>query len=344
MSGEQPFRIALLAVLLAGFVVAVPYRLRSRTDEALDRRQEGLFILIGLRAAGMAAWLGIVAYLINPSWMAWSSLPLPAWLRWCGLALGVGTTVLLSSTLRHLGPNLTDTVVTRRDHVLVVSGPYQWVRNPFYLCAASLVVSASLLSANAFILVAGGVTVVFLAVRTPIEEEKLIERFGETFREYMRTTPRFVPGPGLWWRALAAFLVLPGMVAFVIPLTVFGLVSIDRFVDPLALIPLALGIVLLLWCVREFYVAGHGTLAPWTPPKHLVVSGLYRYSRNPMYVAVMLILLGWAIAFRSRAHLFYALAIAVLFHLRVILGEEPFLERTHGEGWRAYRQKTRRWI
>jgi protein-S-isoprenylcysteine O-methyltransferase Ste14 len=344
MSGEQPFRIALLGAMLFLLAVAMPHRLRSRTDEALDRRQEGLFILIALRAAGVAAWLGILTYLINPSWMAWSSLPLPASLRWCGLALAVGTAALLSSTLRHLGPNLTDTVVTRREHVLVIAGPYRWVRNPFYGCAALLMASASLLSANAFILGAGAVAVGLLVVRTTIEEQKLTERFGDTFREYMRTTPRFVPGSGLWWRALAAFLVLPGTIAFLIPLVLLGPARLDRFTNRIGLLPLALGIGLLLWCVRDFYVAGRGTLAPWDPPTSLVVTGLYRYSRNPMYVGVLLILAGWAIGFRSPSHAGYALLVAAMFHLRVLVNEEPYLHRAHGDAWTAYTRTTRRWV
>jgi protein-S-isoprenylcysteine O-methyltransferase Ste14 len=345
MNGEQPFRLALLASLLFLLAVGLPHRIRSRTGEPLDRRQEGLVVLITLRLAGLATWLAILAYLVNPSWMKWSSLPMPPWLRWCGLAVGVATGALVSSTLRHLGPNLTDTVVTRRHHMLVTDGPYRWVRNPFYVSAALLTLSAGLLSANGFVFASGAVLIALLAVRTRIEEQKLIERFGEAYRAYMRETPRFIPRPpGLFWRALAAFLVLPGIVAFLIPLAFLGPAPRAGFFDPLAAVPLVCGMVLLLWCVKEFYVAGRGTLAPWTPPARLVVSGPYRFSRNPMYVAVTLILLGWSIAFRSRAHLFYALAIAVMFHLRVILGEEPFLDRTHGETWRSYRRQVRRWL
>jgi protein-S-isoprenylcysteine O-methyltransferase Ste14 len=104
------------------------------------------------------------------------------------------------------------------------------------------------------------------------------------------------------------------------------------------------GTTLLLWCVREFYVAGKGTLAPWTPPRHLVVSGPYRFSRNPMYVAVALVLSGWAIAFQTRALIIYALAVICAFHLRILLGEEPWLARTHGDAWRRYRSRVPRWF
>jgi protein-S-isoprenylcysteine O-methyltransferase Ste14 len=110
------------------------------------------------------------------------------------------------------------------------------------------------------------------------------------------------------------------------------------------LIVLATGLLLLLWCVRDFYVAGRGTLAPWSPPERLVQVGLYRRSRNPMYVAVLLMLVGWALSYRTTALWTYAGAVAVLFHLRVLLHEEPFLERTHGRAWADYRQAVPRWL
>ncbi len=107
---------------------------------------------------------------------------------------------------------------------------------------------------------------------------------------------------------------------------------------------LIVGIVLLLWCVRDFYVAGKGSLAPWSPPKHLVMVGLYRWSRNPMYIAVLAILCGWAWAFHSRTLWLYAAAVAIAFHLRVVLGEEPWFARTHGQAWTDYRSRVRRWL
>jgi protein-S-isoprenylcysteine O-methyltransferase Ste14 len=100
----------------------------------------------------------------------------------------------------------------------------------------------------------------------------------------------------------------------------------------------------LLWCVRDFYVQGQGTLAPWAPPEHLVMVGLYRFTRNPMYVAVVLMLLGWAAAFGVAGLYAYAAAIALAFHLRVVFGEEPWLARRHGAPWHDYVNRVPRWI
>jgi protein-S-isoprenylcysteine O-methyltransferase Ste14 len=147
------------------------------------------------------------------------------------------------------------------------------------------------------------------------------------------------------WRALFAFLALPGVVAIAVPawFAASALRSGGRFFQ-VGLLPLMAGLVLLLWCVRDFYVAGKGTLAPWSPPRHLVTVGLYRYSRNPMYVAVALMLGGWALAFASLTIAIYAVFVIAAFHLRVVFGEEPWLARTHGTEWHQYKARVPRWL
>jgi len=146
---------------------------------------------------------------------------------------------------------------------------------------------------------------------------------------------------GLFWRAVLAFLALPTMVAFVVP---WLLAPRERPFHFVAVPVLVAGLTLLLWCVRDFYVAGRGTLAPWSPPKHLVTVGLYKFSRNPMYIAVLFILCGWALAYQSGWLWIYAASIAIAFHLRVVFYEEPWLARTHGREWDEYRARVRRWI
>jgi len=147
----------------------------------------------------------------------------------------------------------------------------------------------------------------------------------------------------VFWRALFAFLAMPGMVAFAIPAIWLWRTGLQP-AQPLGLAVLGAGTGGLLWCVRDFYVQGKGTLAPWSPPQNLVVVGLYRYSRNPMYVCVLLILLGWVTAFLSWSLLAYAMFVAVGFHLRVVHGEEPWLARKHGAAWQTYAKQVPRWF
>ena len=184
-------------ILLVGFAIVAPvgiyHRLRSRTDEKLDRRQEGWLVLLTLRPVALAFIAGLVAFLIEPNWMAWASIRLPNWARWIGVVLGIGTGGLLIWTFRSLGHNLTDTVVTRRNATLVTHGPYRWVRHPFYLAFAMAVVANTLVIASAFLAATGTVAFLVIAVRTSIEERKLLEKFGEDYVSYMRNTGRFLP-------------------------------------------------------------------------------------------------------------------------------------------------------
>ena len=150
-------------------------------------------MMIGLRVAGLALWTAVIAFMIDPAWMAWASLPLPVSVRWTGVGLTIVTAVLLTWTLLSLGPNLTDTVVTRAAHTLVTRGPYRWVRHPFYDCMALFMLSTALTMANWFVLAAGIVVFALLATRARTEEAKLLQRFGEPYRAYRAATGRFLP-------------------------------------------------------------------------------------------------------------------------------------------------------
>jgi protein-S-isoprenylcysteine O-methyltransferase Ste14 len=194
VNDEDALRAAFLVILLVVLPVGLYHRVRSQaTGESLDRRQEGLFILATLRPLGAVLAVATGVYLFTPASMAWSAMPLPLWLRWTGVslcALGAG---LLLWSFRRLGTNLTDTVVTRRAHTLVVAGPYRWVRHPFYDAVALFLSGLSLLTANWFIAITSLAIVALLVLRTPIEEAKLLARFGADYAAYVARTGRFVP-------------------------------------------------------------------------------------------------------------------------------------------------------
>jgi protein-S-isoprenylcysteine O-methyltransferase Ste14 len=148
----------------------------------------------------------------------------------------------------------------------------------------------------------------------------------------------------MFLRALVAFFALPCVVAGVVPVLIAYGDTNRHGGSPIGFVLLAVGLVLLLWCVRDFYVAGKGTLAPWEPPQHLVVVGLYRFVRNPMYVAVLTIVLSWGLVFGSVWLAVYLVALAVGFHLRVVLHEEPWLRRQFGDQWATYASSVPRWL
>jgi protein-S-isoprenylcysteine O-methyltransferase Ste14 len=194
VTNDQTLRAALLVIVLVVFPIGIYHRVRSQaTRESLDRRQEGLFILATLRPVGVMMWLGVISYMINPAWMAWSSMPLATWLRWSGVAMCAIGGGLMIWTFRRLGKNLTDTVVTRRDHTLVTNGPYRWVRHPFYVSGALFAFGTAFIAANWFLFVGAVLFIGLIIIRTRTEEEKLLLRFGESYRSYVERTGRFVP-------------------------------------------------------------------------------------------------------------------------------------------------------
>lgn len=194
MAHDEILRSAVIVSYLLVFPVVLYFRLKSQaTREPLDRRQEGVFILATLRPVGAAFIVGLVAYMINPSWMAWSSLSLPVWIRYGGIGVWAAAAALLFWTLRTLGKNLTDTVVTRRVHTLVTHGPYRWIRHPFYGSVLLLVVASALMAANWYLLLTGGSAFTLMVVRMRIEEQKLLDRFGEPYRAYRDATGAFFP-------------------------------------------------------------------------------------------------------------------------------------------------------
>jgi protein-S-isoprenylcysteine O-methyltransferase Ste14 len=194
MDLDQTFRTLMVVGFFALFPIGLHYRLKSqRTRERLDRRHEGVFILATLRPLGLMYWAATIAYMINPASMAWSAMPLSPWLRSTGAMLCLAGAGLLVWTFRALGPNLTDTVVTRRSHTLVTRGPYRFVRHPFYDSAAVLAVATSMMMANWFVLLAGLLVFLLLAVRSRTEEDMLLARFGESYQTYQSQTGRFVP-------------------------------------------------------------------------------------------------------------------------------------------------------
>jgi len=107
---------------------------------------------------------------------------------------------------------------------------------------------------------------------------------------------------------------------------------------------MALGAAIYYWCAWDFATAGQGTPAPIDPPKHLVVKGLYRFVRNPMYAGVLLLLAGESLAFQSLRILTYAAIVFVVANLFVIFYEEPALKRKFGAEYEEYLRSVTRWI
>lgn len=147
-------------------------------------------------------------------------------------------------------------------------------------------------------------------------------------------------------RSIVFALLLPGTVTLVLPYVILSRRAVPHW-DAIGLpgvVAMLIGATILIWCIADFARIGRGTLAPVDPPKTLVVRGLYRYVRNPMYVGVVLVLLGESALFRSASLLRYTGIAFLIFNLFVMLYEEPTLRARFGESYEQYRRSVGRWI
>jgi protein-S-isoprenylcysteine O-methyltransferase Ste14 len=184
-------------------------------------------------------------------------------------------------------------------------------------------------------------------------------RSNEGFREELTRNPARPKFSKPWIMTLPrdTFLALRSVLfVFLIPGTVAGYLPIqilqstfEKTAPKLAVSSalagciVLLGASVLLRCVWDFFSIGRGTLAPFDPPRRLVVSGLYRVTRNPMYNGVLAVVAGEAWLFGSRSLWIYAAAVFAMFHVMVIAYEEPTLDSSFGESFRIYKRAVPRW-
>ncbi len=157
----------------------------------------------------------------------------------------------------------------------------------------------------------------------------------------------------LWMRAIVFSVLVPGLVAVWLPLNILGPKPLQPGVWRGGWLLVAAGAAVYLRCLLSF-VRAHGTPAIFfsrhlrmligEEPRSLVRGGLYRYSRNPMYVGVLAVLVGEAILYASTALAAYGLAVFGFFYLIVTRFEEPHLRRRDGESFEQYRREVPRWI
>ena len=150
------------------------------------------------------------------------------------------------------------------------------------------------------------------------------------------------------FKTLIFTILVPGTVAFGIPWLLLkppsGLVWLFPSVWLLGFLPLLLGVGLYLWCAYVFTFLGKGTPAPLDAPIFLVKAGPYQWVRNPMYLAVLAMVIGQAILFRSFLLIAYALLVWGVVHLFVVFVEEPSLRHQFGESYETYLCTVARWL
>ena len=192
---ENIFRILAAVILFTGMGISGYFRRKADRDtgEKISRQVDGTPMMTLIRIGGLILWLSPLIYLINPAWMAWSKIGLPDWVRWLGVGIGIMCTIGIYWLFSSIGSGITPTSATRKEHQLVTSGPYRWVRHPLYTVGSSMFIAFGMMADNWWIAVLGILAFIGMAIRTPKEEANLIEKFGDEYREYMKSTGRFLP-------------------------------------------------------------------------------------------------------------------------------------------------------
>ena len=149
-------------------------------------------------------------------------------------------------------------------------------------------------------------------------------------------------------KTLIFSILVPGTVAGVVPWLLLqgsgGAVLLLPSIWMVGFLPLLLGVGLYLWCAGAFTFVGKGTPAPIDAPKVLVIQGPYHWVRNPMYIAVLSVVIGEAILFRSFLLVGYALLVGLVVHMFVVFVEEPSLRRQFGGSYETYLRTVPRWL
>jgi len=192
---ENIFRVLAAVILFTGIGISSYFRRKAdrETGEKISRKVDGTALMTVIKIGGLLLWFSPLVYLLNPSWMAWSKIGLPDSVRWLGVGIGVLCVPMIYWLFSSIGNSISPTSATRKQHTLVTSGPYRWVRHPLYTVGSSLFVAFGMMADNWFIAALGMLAFVAMASRTPKEEANLIEKFGDEYREYMKHTGRYLP-------------------------------------------------------------------------------------------------------------------------------------------------------
>jgi protein-S-isoprenylcysteine O-methyltransferase Ste14 len=194
LTTENGCRIVMALLILSAAAVGVPHRLRAdRAGGSVSRRADPAWFWVWMGIVGPPLALTCIAFLVQPRWVDFARVDAPEWTRWLGAPLALLGVVLFGWMFRHLGLNVTPTSMPRAAATLVTTGPYRWIRHPMYSTALILVVAAALLTANLVVATCGVIMFLLLAARSRLEERRLVEKFGQDYREYQGRTGRFVP-------------------------------------------------------------------------------------------------------------------------------------------------------
>lgn len=193
MDEELLFRLLFIAIYAVFFGVRIRYRVESTRREPERRQKMESWAFKVLFIAILGYFASIVLYMLDAPWFYWSRLGAPTWMRWLGVVGAASAIVLVAWTHRTLGRQYSAELAIQKEHVLVTTGPYARTRHPMYTAFNMLSLSMALMTSNLLVLLFAILVVLPFPWIARIEEQMLLETFGDDYREYMKRTGRFFP-------------------------------------------------------------------------------------------------------------------------------------------------------
>jgi protein-S-isoprenylcysteine O-methyltransferase Ste14 len=202
MNEELIFRVAFGIILIVSVSISGYYRARARqAAPVIPRHAEGGALIVMRIIVALPLLATLLLFILYPDWLLWSKMQLPALARWSAVAVAAATIPFTRWVFRSLGSNVSETILTKEGQQLVTWGPYRWIRHPLYSGAVLMLAALGIVAANWFMLLLVLLIVTMLWKLTTREEAHLLVKFGDSYRDYMGHTGRFIPKLGTaGWR------------------------------------------------------------------------------------------------------------------------------------------------
>ncbi len=199
MDFDLLFRITFgLAMAISIGISSYHRYLARKASGTIPRAAEGSLAVV-LRLLMTLPTLAIIgAYLFAPAWLSGTQIPLPFEVRLAAAFVVAVMPLLVLWVFTSIGSNISETVLTKSEHTLVMHGPYRWMRHPLYAVALLALLALGLMAANALLILIWALgTAIFRLIVIPREEAHLIARFGSAYERYRARTGALLPGPGV---------------------------------------------------------------------------------------------------------------------------------------------------
>jgi protein-S-isoprenylcysteine O-methyltransferase Ste14 len=190
------FQISFITVFSLLVIIRICFKIKARLYINVYSKAEGITQIVIRSLIGLFHYTAVFLYIIFPQFFPWMYVVLPLWLRFAGIGLASGSLILLFLAHASLGTSFSATINIKKDHRLVTTGPYKYMRHPMYVAYFTLFISAFFISGSWAIGLSGICIIsILMTFRLKKEEELLIKKFKRRYLDYADSTHRFFPWP-----------------------------------------------------------------------------------------------------------------------------------------------------